>query len=145
MKYAERPICRWRLNYCVILKRLFLLAVTIPRLAVVEPVMALQLVRTTLFSLVFVSIIDSSLSVSKLDLFPYGYAVDQKLVEENEDFNSAELTLTTPIVFYQQTYNSIHVRHSHVFFYCKRSIFNYLPRILHPLISRSMKMVWFLS
>lgn len=50
-------------------------------------------------------------SLSKSDLlFPYGATfADQNLVNETDDFNSKEVELTTPIVFYDQVYNSIHV------------------------------------
>jgi hypothetical protein len=54
-------------------------------------------------------LIVSAFSKSEL-LFPYGETVsDQRLVNETDDFNSIEVKLTTPVVFYEQTYNSIYV------------------------------------
>ena len=43
-------------------------------------------------------------------LFPFGETVsDQSLDKETDDFNSVEVPLTTPIVFYDQVYQSIYV------------------------------------
>ena len=50
-----------------------------------------------------------SLPKSEL-LFPHGPAFgDRNLVNETDDFNSEEVELTTPIVFYGQNYTSIYV------------------------------------
>jgi hypothetical protein len=43
-------------------------------------------------------------------LFPYGTGFnDQNLVNETDDFSSVEVELTTPVVFYEQSYSSIYV------------------------------------
>ena len=43
-------------------------------------------------------------------LFPYGAEFnDQNLVNETDDFSSVEVELTTPVVFYEQSYFSIYV------------------------------------
>jgi len=43
-------------------------------------------------------------------LFPYGAEFnDQNLVNETDDFSSVEVELTTPVVFYEQSYSSIYV------------------------------------
>ncbi len=54
-------------------------------------------------------LIVSAFSMSEL-LFPFGETVsDQRLDNETDDFNSIEVPLTTPVIFYNQTYNSIYV------------------------------------
>ncbi|KAI9561912.1 hypothetical protein GHT06_012874 [Daphnia sinensis] len=64
------------------------------------------------FLLCFLSLntlIVSAFSKSEL-LFPYGAVVsDRRLDNDTDDFNSIEVQLTTPVVFYDQTYNSIYV------------------------------------
>ena len=51
----------------------------------------------------------SAFSKSEL-LFPFGDAAsDQSLVNETDDFNSVEIPLTTPVIFYDQVFSSIYV------------------------------------
>lgn len=55
------------------------------------------------------TLIVSAFSKSEL-LFRYGEAVsDRRLDNKTDDFNSIEVQLTTPVVFYDQIYNSIYV------------------------------------
>jgi len=49
-------------------------------------------------------------SLPRSHLFTYADAASHQLANDTEDFNSLEVPLTTAIVFYQQTYHSIHVR-----------------------------------
>ena len=54
-------------------------------------------------------LIVSAFSKSEL-LFPFGETVsNQRLDNETDDYNSIEVPLTTPVIFYNQTYNSIYV------------------------------------
>lgn len=54
-------------------------------------------------------VVVSAITKSEL-LFSYGEAVsDQSLVNETDDYNSVEVPLTTPVIFYNETYNSIYV------------------------------------
>lgn len=77
------------------------------------PTMALRkycVLLTLFFNILFQNyFIVSAFSKSEL-LFPFGETVsDQRLVNETDDFNSEEVPLTTPVVFYDQIYNSIYV------------------------------------
>lgn len=74
--------------------------------------MAIQ--RHDVLLILFIGIVSlyhpiNSLSKAEL-LFPYGAALgDRALVNETDDFNSEEVELTTPVVFYGQNYSSIYV------------------------------------
>ena len=72
-----------------------------------EPAMALQQLLLSAVFLHFAIDCASALSIS--DLFHYGAQLDYKLDNETEDFNSVQLQLATPIVFYGQDYTSIYV------------------------------------
>ena len=69
--------------------------------------MALQ---RLLFSALFLQFaVDCVTCISLSDLMPYGAPLDYKLDNETDDFNSVEVQLTTPIVFYEQSYSSVYV------------------------------------
>lgn len=57
------------------------------------------------------SLYDTVISGSKSELlFPHGAEFgDRNLDNESDDFNSVEVDLTTPVVFYGQNYTSIYV------------------------------------
>lgn len=101
-----------------------------------EPVMALRRHCDLLVLLLLVQILShcnvSAFSKSEL-LFPFGeVAFDRSLVNETDDFNSVEVPLTTPVVFYDQVYTSIYVSQPLLFIFwcCSRSILYLILEII---------------